>query len=297
MSKQLRLPTLLVVAESPKIRFWIKKHLDENFFVISAENRQEAIQAMASSLDFVIVDSELEGCDALELCADIRKMTNTLLPIFLITGRLKKSYRDLAKESGISDFLSDQLDLNELMAKIEKGKKSASIVNKTVGISQSIQELRPNSPSSSLKDKVILSASALKLLREAKKEHLSVALLLLRIDHFEEFENGPEIFKSLSSFIQKLLRAKDVLITSTEGKLILLLAGTTPESGKIVASRLREKIAKHPFSQSKPLTVSIAVSSLEASEKSFSKTISSATKSLKLHSDSNLIIPLDEEAL
>jgi len=59
MAKQIKLPTLLVVTDNPSIRFWVKKHLDEQFFVISAENRREAIGAMNARLDFIILDEEM----------------------------------------------------------------------------------------------------------------------------------------------------------------------------------------------------------------------------------------------
>jgi PleD family two-component response regulator len=294
MSKQLRLPTLLVVADNPSIRFWMKKHLDPLFFVIPAENRQETIQALSSSLDLIIIDSSMEECDALELCTDIRKMIGTLTPILLITGRLKKSFREKANAAGVTAFLSYPLDLQEIQARIKTAQITSDARDKTAGISKSIGALKQSS-SASLKNKIVLNDPALKLLAKAKKERSSVALLLLRIDQFTELEHKEQLFHTLSTFIQNLLRKQDILIPSTDGKLILLLANTTPQSGDKIALRLSEKIKAHPFLKGKILTVSIAVSTLEASEKRFSKMIDAAAKSLKTHSETNLIIHFNEE--
>ncbi len=293
MSKSLKLPTLLVVADNPTVRFWVKKHLDERFFILAAENRQEAIQALNSRLDFIIVDAALESTDALSLCKDLRAMVK-LIPIILITGRLKKSFRDQAYRAGVTDFLSDQLDEKELENYISAGQKAATVREKTTDLSQSIPAFSAAS-NGSLKSKVVLTDKALKILSEAKASKVPVAQLLIQIDHFEKWETKEEICDALERFIQNLLREKDSLIPSKEGRYILLLFNTLPEAGKKVAIRLKERIGDHPFSAMRRLTVSIAVSALEASEKRFQKMIDAATKSLKTRSETNLIISFDED--
>jgi PleD family two-component response regulator len=289
MSKQLRHPTLLVVTDNPSIRIWIKNHLDDQFFVLSADKRFEAIQALNASLDFIIVDALFEDCDALELCKDLSALSKkNLVPILLVTGRLKKSFRDQAMSAGVTDFLSDELDLEELQMHIDAGLKAAASRKKTEDFGRGIK-LPKLTSSSTLKNKVVLNDQALKLLAAAKEEKTPVALLLMRIDQ----ATGGEM---LAPFIRGLLREKDVLISSADGGLILLLWNTKPLVAKVIAERLSEKIKNHSF-ESKKLTVSIAVSSLEASEKGFHKMIDSATKSLKTHSETNLIISIDPETL
>lgn len=294
MSKQLKLPTLLVVTDNPTVRFWIKKYLDDQFFIISVGKRYEAMDALSSRLDFIILDAAFEECDALDLCKELRK-ADKLIPIFLITGRLKKSFRDRAYQSGVTDFLSNQLDADELEVRIVAGQKAANIREKTGDIGLSIRGV--SAASGSFKNKMVLNDQGLKLLAEARSERLPVALLFIQIDHFKEWETKEEIFQSLGEFIQNLLREKDVLIPSTEGRYILLLFNTLPEAAKKVAVKLKEKVSYHPFSALKKLTISIAASTLEASEKGFQKMIDAATKSLKTHSETNLIISFDEENL
>ena len=135
------------------------------------------------------------------------------------------------------------------------------------------------------------------MLAMAKEAKMPVALLLLRIDQFEKWENPEEIFHSLGQFVKNLLREKDVLVPSAEGRYILLLYNTTAESGKKIAERLKEKINSHPFSSMRKLTISIAVSSMDANAKEFQAMINSAQKSLRMQTDSDLIISLDEENL
>jgi PleD family two-component response regulator len=142
MSKHLKLPTLLVIADNPSIRFWVKKHLNDQFFILEAITKRGALEAIRnSSLDFIILDSGFEDCDPLKLCKEMRPLLHSsLTPILLVTGRLKKSYRDEALEAGVSDFLNDQLDLEELETRIATGRKAASVRQKTIDVSAALKK-------------------------------------------------------------------------------------------------------------------------------------------------------------
>lgn len=296
MSRHLKLPTILVVADNPAVSIWIKKHLEHQFFIIGAETKKAAMDALHSTLDFIIIDSGFEFCNALELAQEIyTKTVRTTTPIFLITGKLKKSYRDKAKKAGVTEFLNADLDLDELLIRIEMGKKAAAIRQKTEDVTRAIKLPKLSLPHTSLKKKFVLNDRALRLLADAKKEDTPVALLLIRIDHFSKDTHSKPVLESFETYINHLLRKKDVLIPSSQGGYILLLSNTLTDSGKKVAERLRAHIQRQKF-DAVSLTVSIAVTSLEASEKGFHQMLDAATKSLKTKESTNLIITLDQEA-
>jgi PleD family two-component response regulator len=170
---RLRLPTLLSVTDNASIRHWIKKHLDDQFFIIDASKKKKALEvAKTSALDFIILDADFEDCDVLELCAEMKQILRTLTPILLITGRLKKSFLDAALEAGVTDFLSNQLSLEELEARIAVIRKTHSLREKTqeasIALPKPIEEL----PSSRLKNRVRIQKEALKIVKKGKKETL-----------------------------------------------------------------------------------------------------------------------------
>lgn len=275
MSKQIRLPTLLIVADNPSVRFWVKKQLEDQFFLITAQSRQEALEALNAHLDFIIVDAALEEGDALALCLKLSQLTQKKIPILLITGRLKKSFREKALASGVTDFLSDQLDVEELHMRITTGKKTASVREKTEGMSQKIKF--SGRSGGSLKSKFVLTDQALRNLANAREKGIPVALLVVRIDKGEE----------ISDYMNRFARGKGLWIPSDEGG-ALLLFDTPFNAARSIAETLREE------AQTLHVTISIAVSSLEASEKGFNRMIDTALKSLKTHSETNLIISVDE---
>lgn len=122
---QLKLPTLLVVSENPSVLFWIKKQLNEQFFILSAQDAETAIEHVKTSrLDFIVIDSDAKIYPCLELCTKIRALLDLAIPILLITGRLKKSFLDKAFKSGVTDFLNSQLDPQELQLRVSKGRKT-----------------------------------------------------------------------------------------------------------------------------------------------------------------------------
>ena len=132
--------TLLIVTDNPSTRFWVQTHLKDQFFVLTAERRKEAVEALSSKLDFIIVEESCEG--ALDLCKELSRLTKReLVPILLITGKLKKSFRNQAAASGVTGFVSDQLDLDEFQTIIQAGLKAAAARQKTTH--SATQSLKP----------------------------------------------------------------------------------------------------------------------------------------------------------
>lgn len=306
MGKSLIRPILLVISDNPSIRFWIKKHLDDQFYILEAHDRKEAIELVRqSSLDFIIIDSALETDPALEVCKELRKIL-LLTPILLITGRLKKSYRDQALDAGVTDFLSNHLDFEELETRIATEKKALSLREKTSGLFSTMQPPKKEFSKAYFQNKFLLHDQALRLLAAAKAEQKPIVILVLRIDQFDELQTqegffyASQILPLFSEMLQRHLRESDLLIPSSDGRFILLLPDISVDEGKKIAEHLRKVVQKERFETKKgpiSLTVSIAFSSLEASEHAFNQMIEGAVKALKSQAAANLIISLDKEIL
>jgi DNA-binding response OmpR family regulator len=100
----------------------------------------------------IVLDAEFE--EALELCKEMKKALRTALtPIFLITGRLKKSFREEAVEAGVTDFLSSQLDLEELEERLTAAKRAEELREKTSGLSSAIPNPKKEAPQTYWKHK------------------------------------------------------------------------------------------------------------------------------------------------
>ena len=137
------LPSLLLITESPSVRYFFKRTLSSQFTLINAYHELEAMQTLATTqLELIILDSQITYCDALELASKLRNK-DLLTPILLITGRLKKIFRDRALDAGVSDFLSDLLDEDELETRITILERAKKERKKTEGLSAKIRQKKP----------------------------------------------------------------------------------------------------------------------------------------------------------
>lgn len=138
--KRLILPTLLLVSDNSSIRYWVKSHLDTQFFILEARNAANALSNIHnSSIDFILLDADMEN--PLALCKKIRAaLHNAIVPILLITGKLKKSFREEALDAGVTDFLSTHLDTEELQTRIAAAKQAEETREKTSEISKKLHK-------------------------------------------------------------------------------------------------------------------------------------------------------------
>jgi diguanylate cyclase (GGDEF)-like protein len=305
MNQGIKLPTMLVIADNPSIRQWIKKNLEGEFYIIEADNQVLALQIVESTkLDFIILDSHFEEMNPLDLSKQLRQKTTTT-PILLITGRLKKIFRDAALASGVTDFLNDQLSIEELETRIATGRQTAQARKKTTELSSVIKERAQPHVKEYFKNKMLLNEKAMRLLSDVKHAE-PITLLLLRIDQFEKLQETVGLIEAdhlvphLYDCLSYVLRADDLLIPASNDSFIILLPRTPIEIGRKIAEELRRAVQKEPFkleNQSIHLTISIAISQLEASQEEYKRMVSYASHTLsQAQTAVNLIISLEKES-
>lgn len=188
MSRTVKLPTCLLITENPSIRSFAKTHLYSQFFLIEQIRKLDILDTVCHSiLDLILIDGQIENC--LALCKEIREaLFLNPTPILLITGRLKKSFRDEALDAGVTDFLGEQLDLDEWETRIATAQRALSLREKTADASHAIRSMQPIS-SSYLKSKILLHDHAVRLLTSSKHKNQATALLIIQIDKTESLRS------------------------------------------------------------------------------------------------------------
>ncbi len=305
MTEKLKFPTLLIISDNPSIFYWFKKNLEDRFYLIEAPNVEIALQtSQFTAFDFIILDSLFEECPPLELSRKLRQL-NPAIPIFLITGRLKKSFRDAAIESGVTDFLNDQLSIDEIEMRAKAGQKAATIRKKTSEISGHLKITEQSSAPDFLKNRLLVNDQALRLLAEIRKTNDSITLLLVRADHFDELQisknvrNPQELLLPLQKRLKETLQPDDLLIPASNGNFIILLPHTSAKEAHEIAEKLRRSIHQKVFDVSNQplrLTISIVVSPLEANEVQYKKMAALAIEALdEAKTKTNLILSINQK--
>lgn len=308
MAKAFQTPILLVIADNVSVIAWMKRSLSDQFFIIEATRRAQALSIVQNTpLNFIFLDSAFEDYDPFKLSKEIREISqNQWTPIFLITGKLKKSYRDKALDAGVSDFINSEFDIDEIETRIATEEKAASLREKTGEASSILKQTGKEFSKSYFKNKLLIHDQALRILTAAKIENIALILLVLQIDHFDEFMKkegflvSEQILSQCSNILEDELKEPQLLIPSTNGKFFILLPNCTPEQGKVFAEHIQKVVQKTRFTTKKGqshLTLSIALSPLEANENSLNQMIEAASKALGEKISKSLIISLDKEIL
>lgn len=270
MNQNYRASSILLVTENPSIQFWVKKHLDDQFFIIQTERYTQALSMAQGELDFILIDSEIDSFDPLELVKRIyMDVTKGKCPILLITDRLKKKYREEAKKAGVAEFLSASIDHEELLERIESGRQAEVSKKKTATLTQGFQLKTGAQKSGALKGKVVFDSKTLSRLQKAEQEGESCHLVLVRCDRqairwfrdlfalevlvFPEEEGVFLLFfnEDQSRFKRKIEKLGHEVLEEFGEFFPALCASAVDPTPKAIIAKLKE--AKRAFSKDKKL--------------------------------------------
>jgi CheY-like chemotaxis protein len=104
----------------------------EGFETVSAENGEVAVKIFSDSaigeIDVILMDMQMPIMDGCAATVEIRKLNRAdakTVPIFACTANNFSEDRERAEKSGMNDFLSKPIDVDELLKKIN-GKTSGN---------------------------------------------------------------------------------------------------------------------------------------------------------------------------
>ncbi len=293
-------PSVLVITDNPAIRFWVKKHLDSSFFVLDATAKDETqIVILDFPLDLILLDDAFPHMSPLEICAQIRAtVLNSATPIFLITGRLNKSFRNAAIQAGVTDFLSSQLDADELKERVEEAEQANQVRSKTSTLFVHTPKQNPTQ-AASLTSHSVLREQAAQLFANEQKKTQPASLLVLKIDQFLHLENSvkEELMPLFSQFLTHCTSQKDLTVPLKEGRFTVLLPDTQIEQATKIVQVLQTELKKHSFNTKNGqmhLSTSVALSQVNGNDKSFEELIELANEAFDQTSSSNATISLDK---
>ena len=111
--------TVLVVDDHADIRNLVSEYLKaSNFRPVCAVDGHEAIAVIKrTSIDLIILDLNMPGCDGFEVCRQIRK--DSAVPILVVSARTEDLDKVLMLELGADDYLTKPFNPRELVARVQ----------------------------------------------------------------------------------------------------------------------------------------------------------------------------------
>ena len=126
---------VLILTTDFNTKLFLKDNLEEPFNLIERKTVESAIEtAETTNLDIVIIEDKIEK--ALDVVFQLKKRKRLfIVPIILITARLKKSYHEKALKAGVFDFLFPPLDKEKLQDILKKCADEKKRIKKVSNIS------------------------------------------------------------------------------------------------------------------------------------------------------------------
>lgn len=121
---------ILVVDDDKNLRFLLRETLQlEHYTVLEAKDGEDALEVYEREhVDLVIVDIMMPKMDGYKFCEALR-LTNSRLPILMISAKQLPADRKRGFLAGIDDFMSKPLDPEELILHIKSLLRRADIAS------------------------------------------------------------------------------------------------------------------------------------------------------------------------
>lgn len=125
---------ILVIEDNPRLASRMKQQLGKWYLVETAQTGDEGLQLVATeSFDIALLDLGLPDTPGLEVCKQIRSITNDL-PILVITGMDTIESKVELLDNGADDYIPKPFDISELRSRINalSRRRKRSESNKTI---------------------------------------------------------------------------------------------------------------------------------------------------------------------
>lgn len=109
---------ILVIEDNPRLSARIKQQLQKSYITEVANSGDEGLEKIANGdYDLALLDLGLPDIPGLEVCKQIREITNRL-PILVLTGVDTTTSRVELLDAGADDYVTKPFDIAELKARI-----------------------------------------------------------------------------------------------------------------------------------------------------------------------------------
>jgi DNA-binding response OmpR family regulator len=117
---------ILVVDDEPQIVKVLKAYLEKSGFEVStALDGNAALEDFKRGKpDFMILDLNLPGMDGLDICREVRRVSD--IPILMLTARVEETDRLIGLELGADDYVTKPFSPREVVARVRTILRRAS---------------------------------------------------------------------------------------------------------------------------------------------------------------------------
>lgn len=277
LEKKESLPAVLLITQNSYQKTFIKRVLKNSFFIIECTDSFSAVDWMKSMpIDLIILDQKTLDSTWAILCQHIRQLTGyQTTPILLITNNHKKSFFLEAINQGVSDFIHEPLEGEEIYQRVIVALQTKPVNKKMALITQKIKkQTTPPLPRKQLQLRFVTTEDAIKEISKVKQSQRPLCLILLEIDDYKKiYESFPKtviegVLHSVENFLKSHLRKFDVLMPQGGGRFLILLPKTSHRAAMMIAETVRKEVHDtHFFPRKKDIRLTFSLGVISYDEK------------------------------
>ncbi len=271
---------VLIVDDDDAIRDSMQEFIERSgFTAFSAASAEEAMELLTKEeIHVTITDIILPGRDGLELTDFIKSGFD--IDVIVMTGYSGDYSYEEAINKGASDFVFKPVRFEELLLRLKRVLKERRLTKERAKMLGRLQNLAITDGLTKLfNSRHFYNQLDVEVGRCRRYNH-PLALLLLDIDHFKEFNDahghleGDKVLVSIGRNIQACLRAMDSAYRYGGEEFTVILPETNGDEARTVAERIRQKIAQEPHNlgaeTNLPVTISVGVTEYVSGEQAAS---------------------------
>ena len=267
---------VLVIDDKPSSYERIVKYLAvENSVALVSDPKEALLRAADEDFDTAVISMSLTDIHALRLCSQLKSLEKTrMLPLLVISELEQEEKVIRALDMGVNDYVRRPIDRNELLARVRtQVQRKRYNVQLRDSVQQTI-EMAVTDGLTGLNNRRYLDTHLAEMMTKAKGRNKPVSIVMCDIDHFKKVNDthghdvGDEVIREFARRIKKNIRNIDLACRYGGEEFVIVMPDTDMALARVVAERIRNEVALHPFiveqgAKQLPITVSLGVSCLE----------------------------------
>lgn len=226
---------------------------EEGYEIICVETADLAEKELNKKFcNIALVDIKLPTGSGLEVIKSARKINEDTM-VIIFTGHASLESAVTAMNDGVFAYLQKPLSIEELKITIKKalGMQKLALDNKK--LLARLKELNMKDPLTGIYNYRFLSERLSIELKRAKRYLLTFSVIMIDIDYFKSIndvyghQSGDLILKELAQYLNKSVRANDVVVRYGGEEFLILLPETSKEGAVQFAERLLDAEREYIF--------------------------------------------------
>jgi two-component system, cell cycle response regulator len=186
------------------------------------------------------------------------------VPILLISKNIKKSFFTQALSYGITDFLLDPLEADEVYKRVIVAINSSPISKRVAQLSKKIARASLKTEHS-LPKRFLVTEDVIRQIAHSRAHQFPLALVMIEIDRFKELEekyhreSTQKLSVECAGLFKLHLRKNDFLLPQGDARFLLILPHTSQRAGVAIAEMIRKEVESRAFTL-KATSISLTLS-------------------------------------